>query len=90
MGGVEKVICGFANEFIKRGYEVYIICLDTERGVAFCLNENVNLCYSYGEYNYKVESIANLYFNVAHQVFIYIKSAMILAMWKHILDNDRM
>ena len=56
MGGVEKVICGFANEFVKRGYDVYIICLDTEQGVpAFCLNENVkfiNLCYSYGEYNY--------------------------------------
>lgn len=32
-GGIEKVMCNFANEFIKRGYDVSYICLDTEKGL---------------------------------------------------------
>lgn len=31
-GGAEKVICNFSNEFIKRGYEVSIVCMDMEAG----------------------------------------------------------
>lgn len=55
-GGVEKVICNFANEFTKRGYEVYIVCIDAEKGrPAFYLENNVhfiNLCYSYEKYDF--------------------------------------
>ena len=34
-GGVEKVICSFANEFSTRGYVVYIVCMDAEAGMPF-------------------------------------------------------
>lgn len=34
-GGIERVICNFANEFVRRGYDVSIICLDTDAGVPF-------------------------------------------------------
>lgn len=34
-GGIEKVMCNFANEFINRGYEVSFVCLDTEKGYPF-------------------------------------------------------
>lgn len=53
-GGIEKVICNFANEFTKRGYEVSIVCLDTEKGKPlFYLNSYVdfiNLAYKYSKY----------------------------------------
>lgn len=32
-GGIERVMCNFANEFIKRGHQVTFVCLDTEQGV---------------------------------------------------------
>lgn len=55
-GGVEKVICSFANEFAKRNYVVYFVCMDTEEGMPFFeLNKNVefiNLCYEYSNYNF--------------------------------------
>lgn len=31
-GGIERVMCNFANEFVKRGYDVSFVCLDTEEG----------------------------------------------------------
>lgn len=31
-GGVEKVICSFANEFVKRNYDITIACMDREKG----------------------------------------------------------
>lgn len=48
-GGIERVICNFANEFIERVYDLSIVCLDTEKGKPlFNLNEKVkfiNLAY---------------------------------------------
>ncbi|WP_037354002.1 glycosyltransferase [Selenomonas sp. FC4001] len=48
-GGIERVICNFANEFIQRGYDVVIVCMDMEKGrPLFPLNGKVkflNLCY---------------------------------------------
>lgn len=55
-GGVEKVICSFANEFSTRSYVVYIVCMDAEEGMPFFkLNQNVefiNLCYKYSKHNF--------------------------------------
>lgn len=31
-GGIERVVCNFANEFTKRGYDMSFVCLDTEQG----------------------------------------------------------
>lgn len=31
-GGIEKVICNFANAFVKKGYDINIVGLDTEEG----------------------------------------------------------
>ena len=51
-GGVEKVICSFANVFMQKGYELAIACMDKEKGRPFyALDERVplvNLWYSYG------------------------------------------
>ena len=42
-GGIEKIICGFANEFTKRGHDVSIVCMDEEAGVPFFgLDKKVN------------------------------------------------
>ena len=55
-GGAEKVICNFANEFVSRGYDVSIVCLDQEKGMPlYALDQRVrfiNLCYSYGNKNF--------------------------------------
>ena len=55
-GGVEKVICSFANEFVGRGYDVSIVCLDTEFGQPHFELDNrvwfINLCYSYSKMKY--------------------------------------
>ncbi|MDO4920609.1 MAG: hypothetical protein Q4E64_02110 [Phascolarctobacterium sp.] len=54
-GGIEKVLCNFANEFTKRGYEVTYICLDTEEGKPYYFLDDkvnfVNLCYIGEKYN---------------------------------------
>ena len=51
-GGIEQVVCGFANDFVRRGYEVTLVSLDREKGVPFFpLDERVsfiNLCYDVG------------------------------------------
>ena len=48
-GGVERVICSFANEFVQRGYDIGIVCMDMEKGKPFfSLDERVsffNLCF---------------------------------------------
>lgn len=48
-GGVERVICSFANEFVQRGYKIGIVCMDMDNGYPFfSLDEKVkffNLCY---------------------------------------------
>lgn len=48
-GGIERVLCNFANEFVKRNYQIVLVGLDTEKGVpAFELDSKVkfiNLCY---------------------------------------------
>lgn len=55
-GGVERVICAFANEFAARGYDTSIVCIDTEEGMPFFpLSDKarfINLCYSYGDKQY--------------------------------------
>ena len=54
-GGIERVICNFANEFIERGYDISIVCLDLEKGKPlFKLNSKVNftnLAYFGEKYN---------------------------------------
>ena len=62
-GGVEKVICSFANEFVNRGYDVSIVCIDDENGRPhFHLNESVhfiNLCFDYSDKIYNgIEYVA--------------------------------
>lgn len=51
-GGIEQVVCGFANDFVRRGYEVTLVSLDREKGIPFFpLDERVsfiNLCYDVG------------------------------------------
>ena len=48
-GGVEKVICSFANEFLSRGWEPSIVCMDLEKGMPLYQLESavhfVNLAY---------------------------------------------
>ena len=55
-GGIERVICAMANEFIHRGYNVSIICMDTEKGMPFFpLDSNVNfinLAFKFGNGNF--------------------------------------
>ena len=34
-GGIEKVLCDFSNEFVKRNYTVDFLCLDLEKGQPF-------------------------------------------------------
>lgn len=34
-GGIEKVLCDFANEFTQRGHEVSLVCMDAEEGKPF-------------------------------------------------------
>lgn len=42
-GGAERVFCNMANEFVKRGYNVYAVCCDWEQGTPFYeLDERVN------------------------------------------------
>ena len=54
-GGIEKVLCDFSNEFVKRNYNVDFVCLDLEKGMPFYkLSDRVNfvnLYYEYGQYN---------------------------------------
>lgn len=51
-GGIEQVVCGFANDFVRRGYDVTLVSLDREKGLPFFpLDERVsfvNLCYDIG------------------------------------------
>lgn len=55
-GGVEKVICSFANDFLNRGYDVSIVCIDTEKGMPqFPLDNRarfINLCFEYSDKAY--------------------------------------
>lgn len=55
-GGVEKVICSFANDFLNRGYDVSIVCIDTEKGMPqFPLDDRarfINLCFEYSDKDY--------------------------------------
>lgn len=55
-GGIERVICAMANEFIHRGYNVSIVCMDTENGVPFfALNRAINfinLAFEFGNGNF--------------------------------------
>ena len=52
-GGIENVICAMANEFVKRGDRVSIVCMDVEEGEPiFPLDSRVNfinLAFSYGK-----------------------------------------
>ena len=52
-GGIEKVICAMANEFVTRGDHLRIVCLDVEKGLPiFPLDSQVrfvNLAFSYGK-----------------------------------------
>lgn len=42
-GGAERVFCNMANEFVRRGYNVYAVCCDWEQGTPFYeLDERVN------------------------------------------------
>ena len=54
-GGIEKVLCDFSNEFVKRNYTVDFLCLDLEKGQPFYELDSkvnfVNLYYEYGSYN---------------------------------------
>lgn len=36
-GGVEKVVCKFANEMLKRGHEVTVLYIDQKEGAPFFL-----------------------------------------------------
>lgn len=51
-GGIERVLCNFSNELIKRGYDVTYVCLDTEKGLPYYYLDNhvkfLNLCF-FGE-----------------------------------------
>ena len=51
-GGIERVICAMANEFIHRGYNVSIVCMDTEKGVPFFPLDRevdfINLAFEFG------------------------------------------
>lgn len=53
-GGIEHVLCNFANEFVQRGYEVSYVCLDKEKGVPFypldAKVQFINLCYTGANY----------------------------------------
>lgn len=55
-GGVEKVICSFANEFVKRNYEITLVCMDRDKGrPLYELDESVkfmNLRYDDGNQNF--------------------------------------
>lgn len=35
VGGAERVFCNMANEFVRRGYNVYAVCCDWEQGTPF-------------------------------------------------------
>ena len=50
-GGVEKVICSFSNEFLARGWETAIVCMDMEQGMPlYPLDSRVNFVnLAYGE-----------------------------------------
>lgn len=39
-GGSEKVLCNMANEFVKRGHEICIICCDPNDGMPFFYLDN--------------------------------------------------
>ena len=53
-GGIERVMCNFANEFVKRGYDVSFVCLDTEEGKPLYFLDNsvkfINLAFLGEEY----------------------------------------
>ena len=50
-GGIEKVLCDFSNEFVKRNYNVDFVCLDLEKGMPFYkLSDRVNFVNLYYEY----------------------------------------
>lgn len=52
-GGIENVICSFANEFINRGYDISMVCMDMEEGVPFYPLDSrvnfINLAYQYSD-----------------------------------------
>lgn len=39
-GGAEKVLCNMANEFVKRGHEICIVCCDPINGMPFFYLDN--------------------------------------------------
>lgn len=39
-GGAEKVLCNMANEFVKRGHEICIVCCDPIDGIPFFYLDN--------------------------------------------------
>lgn len=39
-GGTEKVLCNMANEFVKRGHEICIVCCDPNDGMPFFYLDN--------------------------------------------------
>lgn len=39
-GGAEKVLCNMANEFVKRGHEICIVCCDPNDGMPFFYLDN--------------------------------------------------
>lgn len=53
-GGIERVLCSFANEFTYRGYETSIVCMDMEIGKPFFHIDDavkfINLAHGYGEH----------------------------------------
>lgn len=52
-GGVERVICNFANEFVNRGYEASIVCMDQDIGMPYFYLDSrvefINLAYENGK-----------------------------------------
>lgn len=63
-GGIERVMCNFANAFVKRGYKVSFVCLDTEKGTPFYFLENnvkfINLAFAgekYANFEYYFKKI---------------------------------
>lgn len=39
-GGAEKVLCNMANEFVKRGHEICVVCCDPNDGMPFFYLDN--------------------------------------------------
>lgn len=52
-GGVEKVVCKFANEMLKRGHEVTVLYIDQKEGAPFFPLDHrvktINILYENGQ-----------------------------------------